>query len=229
MISNKSTIINGEFLRESKNRFLCEVLIDGKVEECYVPSSSRLENYLKLKGKKVLLKLNSSEKCRTKYSLYAVKYYNKYVLLNLNMVNDIVSSYLEMKLEDNYTDLKKEYKINNYKADLINFNEQKNIKTIIEIKGLISTRRAGLFPIVKSERAVRQLEQLEIMLQSGYSIEYYIVSLSPITREISLNKEDEEFFKKIKSCIQKGMILRGLSVGNIDGEFKIIREIKVIY
>ena len=38
----------GTFIKESKNRFLCEVLVDKKITECYIPSSCRLDNFLEL-------------------------------------------------------------------------------------------------------------------------------------------------------------------------------------
>lgn len=89
-------LIEGVFIEESKNRFLCKVLIDNKVCECYVPSSSRIENYLNVKGKKVLLTPNKSNS-RTNYSLFAVKFYNKYILLNLNLTNKVVESIISRR------------------------------------------------------------------------------------------------------------------------------------
>lgn len=38
----------GIFIRELKNRFLCEVEIDSESVVCYVPSSCHLSNFLKL-------------------------------------------------------------------------------------------------------------------------------------------------------------------------------------
>lgn len=42
----------GIFIQELKNRFLCEVEIDGESTVCYVPSSCHLSNFLDLKGKR---------------------------------------------------------------------------------------------------------------------------------------------------------------------------------
>jgi len=47
--------VAGQFVRGLKNRFLCEVVIDGKVEVCYIPSSCHLSNFLQLERKEVLL------------------------------------------------------------------------------------------------------------------------------------------------------------------------------
>lgn len=45
----------GIFNKELKNRFLCEVLVEDEVVECYASSSCRLDNFIDLHGKQVLL------------------------------------------------------------------------------------------------------------------------------------------------------------------------------
>lgn len=69
---NSQEYAYGVFVKELKNRFLCEVEIDGKAEECYVPSSCHLSNFLQLKGKRVLLVPTQGKSPRTKYALYAM-------------------------------------------------------------------------------------------------------------------------------------------------------------
>ena len=47
--------IEGIFIQELKNRFLCEVLVNGETTVCYVPSSCHLSNFLDLTNKKVVV------------------------------------------------------------------------------------------------------------------------------------------------------------------------------
>ena len=82
--------IDGIFIRELKNRFLCEVKIDGKVEECYVPSSCHLSNFLHLKGKRVLLVPTQGKNPRTRYALYAAPYRRNYIVLNTSLSNVVI-------------------------------------------------------------------------------------------------------------------------------------------
>ena len=79
-------MLTGKFIKECKNRFLCLVEINGNIEECYVSSSSKLENYIDLTGCKVLLKKNVGKMLRTDYSLHAAYYKRAWVLLNLNYI-----------------------------------------------------------------------------------------------------------------------------------------------
>ena len=55
----------GIFLRENKNRFLCEVFIDGAIEICYTSSSSKLKHFITLENKEVILIPNIGKKTRT--------------------------------------------------------------------------------------------------------------------------------------------------------------------
>ena len=71
----------GIFKEEIKNRFRSYVMIEGHNELCYVQSSSRLDNYVKLKNKIVVLKkTNSSSKM--KFSILAKPFHKDYILCN---------------------------------------------------------------------------------------------------------------------------------------------------
>ena len=80
MPSNTEFII-GKFKRELKNRFLCEVQIDGRDVVCYVPSSCHLSNFLQLEGKRVILIPTQTQNSRTKYALFAVPFKKNYIFL----------------------------------------------------------------------------------------------------------------------------------------------------
>lgn len=215
-------IIEGTFIKESKNRFLCEVLVDGTIEECYVPSSSRIDNYLKLNKKKVLLSRNIGKNVRTKYSLFAVYYYNKFILLNLNKVNDILIQYLSETVLDEkqiYT-IKKEEFINGYKSDLVIKEFNNPLGKIIEAKGIIDIRKEIHFPKVHSDRALKQLMNIKTLLKNHYDVEYYFVSLSPIVKKVNITSLTPEYFKILCECLNSGLKIKGISI-NIDRKMNI--------
>ena len=74
--------IEGNFVSERPNRFLCEIAINGKSEICHLASSSKLTPFINPSFKTVLLTENKSNKSKTKYTLHAVKLGKKYILLN---------------------------------------------------------------------------------------------------------------------------------------------------
>ena len=84
--------ITAIFIKELKNRFLCEVEIDGEHVVCYVPSSCHLSNFLKLEGQKVLLVPTQTKNARTQYALFAVPYKKSYIILNTSMANRAIEN-----------------------------------------------------------------------------------------------------------------------------------------
>ena len=86
-VEKSSKYIEGIFVKELKNRFLCEVLINGESTVCYVPSSCHLSNFLDLKGKTVLLIPTQNPKSRTPYALFAVPFKRSYATIVVTLLN----------------------------------------------------------------------------------------------------------------------------------------------
>jgi DNA-binding sugar fermentation-stimulating protein len=63
IVSNE--LVEGTFIEESKNRFICRVNINEVIYECHVPNSSRMENYLKLNQRRILVSKNKDTGRRT--------------------------------------------------------------------------------------------------------------------------------------------------------------------
>lgn len=223
-------IIEGIFIKESKNRFLCDVLINGQIEECYVANSSKVEKYINLRNKPVLLTRNEGTKGRTRFSLFAVKYYSKYIVLNLNKVNDILNQYLrETELKENEYSISQEVSLNGYKADLVIRETAVNKEKMIEAKAIIDVRHSTQFPKTHSERAIKQLRKIRSLLDDGHNIEYYLVSLSPIVKKVSIDSSFTEYYQLFNECIQKGLNVKGITVEfgrDIDISFK---KLKISY
>lgn len=212
-------MIEGIFISENKRRFLCKVLVDGKIEECYISCSSKLKHYLNLINKKVLLTVNKSKTAKTKYSVFAVKYYGKYILLNSNIVNKVLQEEIQNILDSKAHSSKivVEKYVEAYKADLVIFGDQ---TTIVEAKSIIGSKRKVTFPNVNMERAIRQLKKLSELLSKGYSVEYYFVSLSPIVRMVLIDEYYKEYKSLLIGCIKKGLIVRGITLYYAGGEIK---------
>lgn len=195
--------VTGQFVRELKNRFLCEAVIDGKVEVCYIPSSCHLSNFLELEGKEVLLMPTVAPKSRTAFAVVAVKFKRSYIVLNTSYANRLVEYAIQGR-KLSYLGKRKswsrEKNVDKYKCDLY----IEDTKTIVEIKSIISTNDISVFPTVYSERSINQLNKIKELLQSGYRVDYIIVSLNPYVKEIELLK-DTQFYAEFKECIDLGM------------------------
>lgn len=215
----------GIFKYELKNRFRCIVEIDGVDTLCYIPSSSKLGNYLNLKNKEVLLRQTESQK--TRLAIYAIKHKHNYITLDMNTPNQVVESEIKRRYFSflgKRSNVQKEKSICGYKSDI--FISETN--TIIEIKSMLSKEKHALFPTVHSDRANQQLSKISELLDSGYNVCYCFVSLNPYVRSITLNKNEFDYFNLFKTCTSKGMIVKGFAIRLVNEEPTICRELPII-
>ena len=216
----------GVFLSEQKNRFLCSVQIDKKTVPCYVPSSCHLANFMNLNGKTVLLAPTQAAS-KTDYSLYAIPYKRKHILLNTSLANTAITANINSRRFSylgKRKSIKKEYTYNNYKCDL--YIEDSN--SIIEIKSVISINEPAVFPTVYSERTIEQLNRIEKMLLSGCHIYWFFVSLNPYTRTLLIDKTTP-FYSNFKKCVDYGMIVKGYTCFQKEDSLIIGSEIPVSF
>jgi len=201
-------MLTGKFIEECKNRFLCLVEINGNIEECYVSSSSRLENYIDLTGCKVLLKENVGKKLRTNYTLQAAYYKRAWVLLNLNHINELV--YMEYLSATGIAraGIIREHFIGEYKSDLYIPKKEK----IVEAKGILSGDNIAKFPLVSCGRALKQMEEIEHLLDEGLKVDYTFVLMNPKIQAITLNSEQKQFIEMFTACVDKGLVARYYTV-----------------
>lgn len=173
----------GKFVSESKNRFLCTVQVDGTEETCYIASSCRLDNFIDLHGKSVLLRRNTGKGSSTRYAVLGVKHKRNYILLNTSWANKAIAADIHMRrfsFVGKRSEIKKEAVINGYRSDFF----IPGTKTVIEVKSVISTSSTAVFPTVFSERTLRQLDKIEELLSDGYKAYFIIVSLNPYVKKI---------------------------------------------
>lgn len=217
----------GIFIEECKNRFLCKVLISEQEELCYISSSSKLAPFIDLIGKEVLLLKNKGIGNRTKYTLYALKTEDNYILLNLNFVNKLLFEEFN-KLGSPYlasSHIFREKKISkNLKVD---FFIEGDKKIIIEAKGIISSKEVAFLPAMKVDRAVLQLMEFQKLLKQGVSIHYYIVLMNPIIETLRLDKSKKDFYKYFRSCIRRGMKVYVYKVVGQEGNISLKRNVDI--
>ncbi len=217
----------GRFISENKNRFLCTVQVDGTEETCYIASSCRLDNFIDLRGKEVLLRRNTGKNVSTQYSVLGVKHKRNYVLLNTSWANKAIANSIHSRrfaFVGTRNNVKKEVDLHGYRSDFY----IDETRTIIEVKSVISMSSTARFPTVFSERTLRQLNDIETMLYKGYKAYFFIVSLNPYVREIRL-LNDTECYDHLVRCKNKGLALRGFACQlSTDGEPYIKKEIPIL-
>lgn len=211
-----NNLIKGVFIREAKTRFLCEVKVDGKIVLCYVPISCKLSNLIEIKESDVLLSLNNKG-AKTQYTLFAIKYNERYVIVNAGLANKLINKYYcENKPKIN---LKAEVFIENYKCDF--YNETHNL--IIEVKSLISLNAKIILPNMVTKRAIEQLKKINQLIKKGYKIKYYFLVLSGKSVEILIERKSV-YGKLLYQCVKDGMEINCFDVSIVGNEIHLSKE-----
>ena len=188
-------MITGIFKEECKYRFLAKVIIDGKEEECYMPTSSKLSKIINLKNKYVYLLKNSGKNLRTMYKVHSVLIDKNQILLDLNCINNLF--YKEILLE-NKEYLPEKTLNKNLKVDFFNIEQ----KEIIEIKGLISEGNFIKFPYLNTNRVIRQLKE---MSKLNYKSKLVFILMNPKIKTIELDSNNIEFMRQFNNAIKNNI------------------------
>lgn len=219
--------LSGKFLKENKNRFRCMVEIDGVETLCYIASSCRLDNFVSLTGKEVLLKPTAGRSANAKYAVCGLKYKRSYILLNTSLANRAVENSIKSRrfaFVGARADTQREHTIEGYKTDFY----LPISKTIVEVKSVISTAERAQFGSVHSDRFLRQLADMEELLKVGYNARLFIVSLNPYTKAIALPCGNA-LACAIDRCKARGLQINAFTCRiAADGEVYIHQQIPII-
>ena len=157
-------IVKGEF-QDRPNRFIANVLINGKTEVCHVKNTGRCRELL-TKGATVYLQKSNNPNRKTKYDLIAVQKGEKLVNMDSQIVNYVALEYLPQMFE-NITYVKPECKYGNSRFDI--YVETETDKIFIEVKG-VTLENDGVvrFPDAPTERGIKHLKELQKAVIEGY-------------------------------------------------------------
>ncbi len=157
-------IVKGEF-SDRPNRFIANVIIDGKNEVCHVKNTGRCKELL-VKGATVYLQSSDNPNRKTKFDLIAVKKGEKLINMDSQIVNFVALEYLP-QIFDNITYVKPECKYGNSRFDI--YLETVTDKIFVEVKG-VTLENDGVvrFPDAPTERGVKHLKELQKAVTEGY-------------------------------------------------------------
>ena len=161
-------IINGVFL-DRPNRFVSNVLIDGKLEKAHVKNTGRCKEILK-KGTIVYLEKSNNPNRKTNYSIISA--YKDNILINIDsqipnyvVYDSICSNKIFQLKEIDY--LKREVTYGNSRFDL--YYEKGKQKGFIEVKGVtLEIDGISTFPDAPTKRGVKHIFELIESQREGF-------------------------------------------------------------
>ena len=200
-------IVEGIFLTRP-NRFIAQVMIDGKEETVHVKNTGRCKELL-LPGAKIILEDCSHNLNRkTKYSLIAVWKGDMLVNMDSQVPNKVVFDAInenKIKGYENLDFLKREVTYGNSRFDMYFENEDE--KGFIEVKGVtLENDGISMFPDAPTERGTKHVLEMVEAVKEGYKgLIFFLIQVKGI-KEFRLNWEmDEKFSGAIKLASENGV------------------------
>ncbi len=213
----KKTYIEATFIEEGKYRFICTILIDGVLTECYVSSSSKLSKYVKLENQKVLVLKNKDDKLRTRFTLEAAIIKKQHLYLNFNNTNHLYREYLLSHGYDERT-IQRETLVNG----LVKTDFFINDIGCIEVKSLLSREKHISFPDKSSKRIGEQLKQYINLQKVGIPVTFAFIAMSKDI--ISLDWSNHDVKNDLSKAINLGLKIEAFSVVYEGSSFKLIKN-----
>ena len=196
--------VTGTFVRRI-NRFVAEVMIDGKQEKVHVKNSGRLQELLVPKAKVTLQKIDDPAR-KTAYDLISVyKPGLKWVNIDSLAPNGLMKQQL---MGMNYDLVKPEYTYGDSRFDF--YMERQQEKFLTEVKGCTLAadvkRGIGLFPDAPTERGIKHLNELAAAVKEGYHCQIaFVIQMNGIHLVFPNDDTHPEFRQALVRAAKAGV------------------------
>jgi sugar fermentation stimulation protein A len=200
-------MVEGIFL-ERPNRFIAEVLIDGKHHMVHVKNTGRCREIL-IKGTKLYLQESDNPKRKTRFSLISA--YKGDMLINIDsqVPNKVVYDAFNEKKIEGYEDivfLKREKIYGNSRFDLY-YEREGGRRGFVEVKGVTLEKDGiSMFPDAPTERGRKHLLELAHARDNGYeSAVFFLIQINDIKKFTPNLETDPKFAQALKTVEEAGV------------------------
>ena len=194
----------GEFISRP-NRFIANVIIDGKEEICHVKNTGRCKELL-TPNACVFVQESDNPNRKTKFSLIGVIKGERYINMDSQVTNIVVREWIEKgNLFEDVKLIKSEKKYGNSRFDL--YVEAGERKIFIEVKGA-TLEEDGIvrFPDAPTERGVKHINELCECIKDGYEAYIIFVIQMKDVKHFEPNvKTHKEFADALKKAQKAGV------------------------
>ena len=195
------------------NRFIANVMIDGKEEVCHVKNTGRCKELL-TPNACVFVQESDNPNRKTKFSLIGVIKGERYINMDSQVTNIVVREWIEKgNLFEDVKLIKSEKKYGNSRFDL--YVEAGERKIFIEVKGA-TLEEDGIvrFPDAPTERGVKHINELCECIKDGY--EAYIIFVIQM-KDVKHFEPNEKMHKEFAEALRKAQ-KSGVNIIAVDCE-----------
>lgn len=178
------------------NRFIAEVVIEGKVEQAHIKNTGRLTELLQ-KNTEVVLERAENPNRKTKYSLIAVNKNGKWVNVDSQAPNKIAHEALQKGALAEFGRVKlinREATYGNSRFDLY-YETDDDEKGFIEVKGVtLEQNGIAMFPDAPTKRGAKHVSELIDAVRHGYAATILFIAQMEGCRQFASNWEMDRAF-----------------------------------
>lgn len=222
-------IVEGIFINRP-NRFIANVLINGKSEIAHVKNTGRCREIL-IEGTKIFLEKSSNPNRKTKYSVISALKGNMLINIDSQVPNDVVYQSINDGKVHNFNDitlLKKEVTYNNSRFDL--YFETNEKKGFIEIKGVtLELDGLSMFPDAPTDRGRKHVEEMIRAVEEGYSgFMFFLIQIDGIHRFTPNRNMDKKFSDSLLKAKKSGVEIIAYNSKVTQDEITLGEQIEVL-
>ncbi len=187
------------------NRFIANIIVDGKKEICHVKNTGRCKELL-TPNAKILVKKHSNPNRKTDYSLISVYKGDRLINMDSQVPNKAVYNFLlQGKLIDGLTKIKPEYTYGDSRIDF--YMEKNDRKYLLEVKGVtLEENGIALFPDAPTERGIAHINELIKAKKEGYTTYLiFVIQMTGVKHFTPNTKTHKEFADALQRAQREGV------------------------
>jgi sugar fermentation stimulation protein A len=187
------------------NRFIANIIVDGKPSVCHVKNTGRCKELL-VKNAEIYVQEVMKETRKTSYDLITVVKGNRLVNIDSQAPNTVFYEWLmEHKEEREITSIKREF---TYKSSRFDFLiDTKKQKILTEVKGVtLEENDVVLFPDAPTERGIKHIKELAASMKEGFSpLMVFLIQMKDVSYFTPNRKTHKAFADELKAAFDAGV------------------------
>jgi sugar fermentation stimulation protein A len=210
------------------NRFIANVLVDGKMEAAHVKNTGRCKELL-VEGATIYLQEHKNTNRKTKWSLIGVKKEERLINMDSQAPNKVFYEWLkEEKLFKDIKFIKPEYTYKNSRIDF--YLETNTDKILIEVKGVtLEENNIAMFPDAPTIRGVKHIFELCNSIEQGYKAYIvFVIQMNQIHYFTPNVKTHSEFANALNYANIKGVNILALDCDVTENSLTIKDKIRIV-
>lgn len=218
-------IVRGIFL-DRPNRFIADVVVDGRTERCHVKNTGRCRELL-IPGTEVFLEHSSNTERATAFDLVTVNKSGSLVNIDSSIPNVIVRENAE-RIFGKGCVVRPEYTYDRSRLDFLITIGKRRI--LVEVKGVtLESGGIAMFPDAPTERGLKHIKELERALSDGYeSMIVFVIQMSGMKRFVPNYSTHREFGEELENAVRMGVDIRAYGCDVTQGSVTLSDPVEIL-